>query len=153
MAKYVIFNPANAVYKIAETDAEKDAIVANSFDLNPVIISDAQFSSLKKGIGNQYIESFDGTTITWGSGLPDGPVVEGDENATEQNYKDQINLWKSQISEWLGSNESHPDYTKWNTYFNYLDNFDYNSITFPTTTRLEDYLEANTTWYNPLQLP
>tara|TARA_R110000823_G_scaffold310841_1_gene435961 strand:+ start:602 stop:1060 length:459 start_codon:yes stop_codon:yes gene_type:complete len=152
MAKYAIFTSTNAFYKIAESEDEKNAIIQYQPLAKSVIITDEQFSFIKKSLQDYCPKSFDGTTITWGTGSTE-PFIEGPIAIPEQSYRNLIDLWKLSVKEWIDNHPDHAHYAKWKTYYDYLNTFNYSSISFPTTVDIMDYLEANTTWYNPLQLP
>tara|TARA_R110000851_G_scaffold148685_1_gene289040 strand:- start:4431 stop:4883 length:453 start_codon:yes stop_codon:yes gene_type:complete len=65
-----------------------------------------------------------------------------------------INSVVKQIDCFLISNNTHPQYDKWNNYKNQLNSLDLSTITFPLTKSLEQHLEdSSLTSLNPLQIP
>lgn len=75
-------------------------------------------------------------------------------NFDRLNLKRKIEDDCALIKNFLKSNENHTQFQKWNSYFNQLNNFNLDNITYPLTITLEQYFKNNNQQYfNILQLP
>jgi len=68
--------------------------------------------------------------------------------------QDSINFFKQQIKQFLDNNPNHSLFTRWNDYYNQLNNLNLNNITYPLNISLEQYLkDQGQNSLSPLQLP
>ena len=65
-----------------------------------------------------------------------------------------VSLRKKSINIFLKNCKNHPDFEKWNSYYNQLNSLDLDSIQFPLNCSLEQYFKnQGLISLNPLQLP
>ena len=153
MAKYFLFDNDNTISFIAESDAEK-----NSFSgLNELIVataSDSDFTGMKTNM--QEITAFDGTNYT----IQDRPSQTFFKDATytengltiNQTAKEQLQQYFSntiipRINSFVAANPGNFRVAPMNTYKNYLQSFDFDSVTYPLMIPWEKYCEDNSITY------
>jgi uncharacterized protein YacL (UPF0231 family) len=132
------------IYKIAENQSDLNSL--NIVQLSYKIIEDSQdnFNSVK--YGTKYVLTYNGSNIIY------------QDNVTRYENKEillnYIKNTKDNILNFLYSNTNHPLHSRWNNYYNQLNSFNLDSITYPLNKSLEQHLnDLGQPSYNPLQLP
>lgn len=119
MAYYFIFNLENALYKIAESDEEKNYVIPTLAvdQFKAVSVSSNDFNSVKK-IEKEPV--YNGSAISFRECAIDYAT-----SADMKNYRD---IKVKNISGWLDNNPTHPYFSKWNNYKNTLNNLNIDNI-------------------------
>tara|TARA_R100001244_G_C5109626_1_gene120837 strand:+ start:69 stop:539 length:471 start_codon:yes stop_codon:yes gene_type:complete len=154
---YFIFNTDNAIVKIAANDTDRDALNLNLPDYNIVSVTDDQFNSV---ISNDKNITYDGTTLTLTSRTEEvgdiDPEIGGatEVSCSQSNLEDHIGKIKESLNNFLVSNSGHIKFTECQNYYNYLDNLDMSTLTFPVNGYWEKYCVDNSIpFVHPLQIP
>lgn len=145
MAYFIFEN--NNLFKIAANDADK-----NSLNLSPTAVvktvSDTDFEEVRQQI--KHVSSFDGTNISYDVFGTTGESGIINEDVLKANHKGVLDI----INAFLKNNPSNSMYSAVNDYKNYLESFDYSSITYPIIVSWEKYCSDNSiTFFHPLQIP
>lgn len=146
---YLIFQNLNNVdgslYKIAEStsDLDKLNIEKSLYKILEISIDNFENIKLTKKICNKFQNEI--PLIT------DLPYTH---SLNKEDIVKYITNFKNLIKNFTDNNPNHSDYTKWNNYYNFLNNFNVNNITYPLNISFEEYLKNNNqTYLNPLQIP
>lgn len=139
-----------SLYKIAE----------NISDLNNLNLNQSNYTILQDTLENfnfvklslKVVENVNGQTINYIDLRQDGPnTIFFKDSTSLENY---INIVKNQIKLFFKNNLNHPDFQKWNNYYNQLSNLDILTIQYPLKQTLEQYFEnLGQTSLNTLQIP
>lgn len=143
---YLIVNSDGFLYKIAANDTDKNNLNCDISMFTTLDISDDDFLKIKQELVRVNIS--DGSaTIT----ERDISVYSINEN----NLKKQHENILLSLNNFLNSNNSSNSfYDNCLSYKNYLETFDYSTITFPLTKTWEKYCEDNSiTYLHTLQIP
>lgn len=146
---YLIFNKGldnveGTLYNIAETQSDLDNLNIIKTDYKIIEISIDDFNLIKKNI--KYATKYINNEITY---VDSQEIFKNKEDL--ENY---INVLKIRIQKFTENNPNHPHLSKWNNYYNQLDNLDLNSIIYPLNKSLEKYLsELEQPFLNILQIP
>jgi hypothetical protein len=142
---YIIFNENNELVKIASNASDRDSLHLVLSNLSVTEVSDIDFLKIKKNMASV---SYDGLTVTV-TDFNEANSIET-QSKLESYLKDIIKY----ISYYTNSNKNHLMYNEINSYKEYLENFDVNSLTFPLNKSWEEYCSDNSiTFYHPLQIP
>jgi hypothetical protein len=137
-------NISGTLYKIAENQND-----LNNLNITPSIyhiIEDSQSNFNLVKLGNKIVDKYNDNTITY----IDQTFLFNSKNDL-QNYVDNV---KKQIKQFTNNNPNHPLFSRWNDYYNQLNNLNLETITYPLNKSLEQYLDdLGQTSYNILQLP
>tara|TARA_R110000823_G_scaffold304891_1_gene426680 strand:- start:2359 stop:2832 length:474 start_codon:yes stop_codon:yes gene_type:complete len=155
---YLIFdkhkeNEVGSIISIAENETDRDNL--NLFlDTAKVITIDTEtFQNIQ--LSKKEVLSYNGDTVTYAN--KDGNDEDGFKInifKTKEPLEIYINNNIERINQFLNNNESHPDYSKWNSYKSQLEGLNLDSITYPLNKTLEEhFLENSQTVLHPLQLP
>jgi hypothetical protein len=160
MAYFIFLNNKDNIdgtlYRIAENQNDLN-------DLNIVlsdykIIEDSQvfFDAVKYGTkniikyNNNLIISEDLEVKYINSVDKDGKII----LFAKQLLSIDISVCKESINVFLKNDKNHPQFEKWNSYYNQLNSLDLDSIQFPLNCSLEQYFKnQGLVSLNPLQLP
>ena len=145
---YIYFNNyqanSTAIYCICETESDiQNFTITNS--LEQVEISNDDFLKLKRG--THQINTRNGTTFTWTN------MKNNTEGAAIDFYQDSDALQRdlthisSVLDTWLTQNESNARHSDVQSYKNFVDNFDVNSLTFPNSKTWGEICEDNSQTY------
>jgi len=146
---YLIFNKGldnleGTLYSIAETQIDLDNLNIIKTDYKIIEINIDDFNLIKKNTKNvlKYINN---------------EVFYSDSQVTFENkiqLKNYVNSFLIKIKKFTENNSNHPHLSKWNNYYNQLDNLDLNSINYPLNKSLEQYLsDLGQPFLNILQIP
>jgi hypothetical protein len=137
-------NIEGTLYKIAENQTDLNNLNIIQSDYRIIEESEENFNSVK--LGNKYINTYNENNISY---LDSGWVF-----TDKQNLQIYINNCKQAIKEFTDNNHNHPLLSRWNNYYNQLNNLNLDSITYPLDKSLEQYFkDQNQISLNPLQIP
>tara|TARA_R110002126_G_scaffold134743_1_gene278928 strand:- start:3700 stop:4128 length:429 start_codon:yes stop_codon:yes gene_type:complete len=140
---YIIFNNANSLMNIAANDSDLNSLNIVLADNSEVSVSDTDFLKVKTGT----YATYDGTNVT----LIDQEFLFTNIPDLES-YINKVVIEK--ITQFSQANMDNSLYTGLNNYKEFLENFDYSSVSFPLNISWEKYCEENSiTFYHPLQIP
>ena len=147
MAYFIFFknsdNIEGTIYKIAENESDLNNLNIIKSEYKIIEDSNINFEFVK--LRKKFPLKYQNNTITYSSNEPYFFLKD------LENY---IQYFKDLIKNYLNNNKNHSLYTKWDNYYNQLDSFNLNDVTFPLEISLEEYFKnANQTSLNPLQLP
>jgi len=146
---YIIFkrnseNLDGVVFKIAENDSDLNNINFTKSEYEIIEISQQDFNDIK--FYKKHNAKYNNKTV----------FLENCELIFKEK-KDlliYVNNFKNLIELYLNSNSSHILFSKWNNYYNQLNNLNLDNITYPLNKSLEEYFnDSGQTSLNPLQLP
>jgi hypothetical protein len=143
---YFIFNKefVDSIYRIAENQSDLNNL--NIFLSDYKVIEDSQenFNAFK--FGSKSIVRYDGDTIIFKDEVQ---LIK-----SKSNLQYQINYSKEKIKNFLENNKNHPLFSRWDSYYNQLNNFNLDSITYPSNKSLEQYFsDLGQPSFHILQLP
>lgn len=137
-------NIEGTIYRIAENQND-----LSNLNITPSIykiIEDSQSNFNLVKFGNKIINKYNNDTITYSDGI----ILFNKKNDL-QNYVDSF---KKQLKQFLDNNTNHPFFSRWNDYYNQLNNLNLDSISYPLNKSLEQYFnDLGQPSYNILQLP
>lgn len=137
-------NVSGTLYKIAENQSDLNNLIIAPSVYQIIEDSQSNFNLVK--LGNKIVDKYNNNTITY----IDITFSFYDKNEL-QNY---INNFKKEIKQFTDNNPNHPLLSRWNDYYNQLNNFNLDSITYPLNKSLEQYFnDLGQPSYNILQLP
>jgi len=138
-------NIEGTIYRVAENDSDLNGLNINKDDYKIIEDNNVNFDDIKSN--KIYIVKYDNDDkITF----IDGEIT-FNKLGNLQNY---VNNFKNQLKCFLNSNSNHLSFTKWNSYYNQLNDLNYDSFIFPLTLSLEQYFKNNNKpYFTILQLP
>jgi len=142
---YLIFDNLNGLVKIAANDSDKDNLNLDLSLYSVVSVSDSDFTKVK----NNVVEpTYDGTSVSYSE----------DEiySIDQQNLESIIDDYKKVIKAFLDvpSNEGKSNYSAIKSYYDYLNELDFSSLSYPIESSWESYCQDNSiSYFNPLQIP
>ena len=142
---YLIFDNLNGLVKIAANDSDKDNLNLDLSLYSVVSVSDEDFTKVK----NNVVEpTYDGTSVSYSE----------DEiySIDQQNLEMIIDDYKKVIKAFLDvpSNEEKSNYSAIKSYYDYLNELDFSSLSYPIESSWESYCQDNSiSYFNPLQIP
>ena len=130
MAKHAIFNQSGYFLHLAESDSEKNSLIAHSYPTySTKEISDQLFTDVANG---QKFISLNGDSITETEITPASDFSESDTAETQKkSFEESIKHQKFKTESFITSNPTHPDLSIWQDYLSKLENIDLDSISFP----------------------
>ena len=129
MAKHAIFNQSGNFLHLAESDSEKDSLIAFSYPTHSTKeISDQLFTDVANG---QKLISLDDDSITEvTSGITfTEETAEGQKEIFQKEIKEQI----SKVAAFVSNNPTHSDLSVWQDYLSKLENINLVSMSFPVS--------------------
>jgi hypothetical protein len=134
-----------ALYRIAENQYDLNNLNIVSSFYKIIEVSNDDFNSVKLGL--KEVLSYENNVVKYN----ESPIVVGYQNETI--LKNYIANVKNCIKQFLNNNLNHPNYSKYNDYYNQLSNFNTTSISYPSNKSLEQhFLDLNQPSFNPLQI-
>ena len=132
------------ICKIAENNDDLNYLNINQPDYKVIEDSKENFDLVK--FRNKFIQKYNNNIITY----IDETISFNDKDKLQVN----INNLKQQIKPFIDNNPNHPLFSRWNSYYDQLNNLDLDSITYPLNKSLEQYFnDLGQPSYNILQLP
>ena len=137
-------NVSNTIYRIAENISDLNNLNITQDIYKIIEDSQSNFNSVK--LGSKTVDKYNNNTITY----IDLTISVNDKNEL-QNY---INNFKKEIKQFTDNNPNHPLFSRWNDYYNQLNNLNLDSITYPLDKSLEQYFnDLGQPSFNILQIP
>ncbi len=137
-------NISGTLYKIAENQSDLNNLNTTLSIYHIIEDSQSNFNLVK--LGNKIADKYNNNTITY----IDQTFLFDNKNDV-QNY---VNNLKKQIKQFTDNNPNHQLLSRWNDYYNQLNNLNLDSITYPLNKSLEQYFnDSGQPSYNILQLP
>jgi hypothetical protein len=137
MAIAIFRKETNEFYKCIETSADVTACNLNNTDwFKNVTISDADWSAINDGT-KMPVSVNSSNEITWSN----GPFAW---SMNEEEFKSHVKGIKKSINSFLRA-KGYASYSRRSaieSYVNWLNNINYSSISFPVTTRFEDWVTS-----------
>jgi hypothetical protein len=146
---YFIFNKDSdnidgSIYKIAENEFDLNNLNIIKNDYKIIEDSEINFNEVRLGIKN--VVKYNNNTITY---------------TNSNNFfsrKDELQIcidsFKEQIKQFTNNNPNHQLFSKWNDYYNQLNNLNLDNIIYPLNKSLEQYFnDLGQLSLNTLQLP
>ncbi len=138
-------NLIGTIYKIAENQNDLNSLNIIKSDYKIIEDSQSNFNLVK--FGNKFIDKYNNDTITYIDAIFSPFIKKND----LQNY---INNFKQQIKQYTDNNPNHSLFSRWDDYYNQLNNLNLDSIAYPLNKSLEQYFnDLGQPSYNILQIP
>lgn len=132
------------IYKIAENNEDLNYLNINQPDYKIIEDSKENFDLVK--LENKFPNKYNNNTITY----IDQTISFNDKNQLQGN----VNNLKQQIKQFIDNNPNHPLFSRWNSYYDQLNNLNLDSITYPLNKSLQQYFnDLEQPSYNILQIP
>ena len=155
---YLIFdknkdNEIGSIISMAENETDRDNLNI-SLDTAKVITIDTEtFQNIQ--LSKKTVISYNEDTVTYQNrDVNDEEGLKLNGFKIKEGLESYINNYIERINQFLNNNESHPDYSKWNSYKSQLQALDLDSITFPLNKSLEQhFLDTSQTVLHALQIP
>lgn len=143
MAYYILFNDIGQVYKISDSEEEKNILSQNAAAANVVNTTEAIFNGLKfETIIAEYVNG----NVSTNAMTP--------EIKTSEAFNQILNAQKNAINDFLANNSSSPLFNKWNSYNSILNTINDNGVNFPLNENLCSFItNKGNTIPSILQLP
>lgn len=145
MAYFIFDNNTNALVKIAANDSDRDNLNLD-LSLHAVVsVSDADFTKVKNNVAQP---SYDGTNVT----LSEAETFSLDQSNLEIDIDNTKKLIKAFLDQ--PSNKEKSNYSAIKSYYDYLNELDFSSLTYPIESSWESYCQTNSiSYFNTLQIP
>ena len=146
MAYFVFIKNADnldsSIYKIAENQFDLDNLNIIKSDYKIIEDSQENFNAVK--FGTKHLK-YNGDVISFNS-------AQCSYNKGELQVN--VNSYKNLIKQFTNNNPNHPLFSRWNDYYNQLNNLNLDNITYPLNKSLEQHFnDLGQPSYNILQLP
>jgi hypothetical protein len=143
MAYYILFNSTGQVYKISDSEEEKNILSQNLTAVNVVTTTESIFNGLKfETIIANYVNNNVVTT-------PLMPEIK-----TSEAFNEILRAQKNSVNGFLNNNSSSPLFNKWNSYKSILNTINSNGVNFPLNENLASFItNKGNTVPSILQLP
>jgi hypothetical protein len=143
MAYYILFNSTGQVYKISDSEEEKNILSQNLAAVNVVTTTESIFNGLKfETIIANYVNNNVVTT-------PLMPEIK-----TSEAFNEILKAQKNSVNDFLTNNSSSPLFNKWNSYKSILNTINSNGVNFPLNENLASFItNKGNTVPSILQLP
>ena len=152
---YFIFNTDNSIVRIAANNADRDALNLNLSDYNVVSVTEDQFNSVRS---NEKNINYDGTNLTLTGRTEEVGDIDSEIGPatsvtfTQANLEHHIAQVKQSLKNFI-NNSGHIKFTEYQNYYNYLNNLDMSTLTFPLDGSWEKYCISNSiAFVHPLQI-
>lgn len=126
---YILFTEQGFLYKIADSNEEKNILSNNLASFYKIETTEDVFNGVKsQTLDVKYLNNSIVTSIL-------NPKI-----LNKSNFDNILNNYKSSVSACLNNYPSYIFYEKWNSYLNILNNIDTSNIVFPLNMSLTSYL-------------
>jgi len=137
-------NVEGTIYKIAENQSDVNNLNINQPDYKIIEDSQENFNLVK--LGTKFPDKYNNNIITYVNS-----TISFTNKEQLQNY---VNNLKKQIKQFIDNNPNHSLFSRWNSYYNQLNNLNLDSITYPLNKSLEQYFnDLGQPSLNTLQIP
>ena len=135
-------NIEGTLYKIAQDQFDLDNLNIIQSDYKIIQDSQENFNSVKLNIKQAL--KYNNNIITYGN---------MQNYFTKNTLQSTVVNLKMQIQQFLNNNPNHQLFSRWNSYYNQLNNLELDSITYPLNKSLEQYFnDLGQPSLNPLQI-
>lgn len=143
MAYYILFNNEGQVYKISDSEEEKNILSQNLAAVYVVTTTESIFNGLKfETITAEYVN---GNVVTNAM----APVIN-----TIEAFNQILKSQKDSVNAFITNNPSSPLFNKWNSYKSILNTINSNAVNFPLNENLCSFItNKGNTVPSILQLP
>lgn len=143
MAYYILFNNEGQVYKISDSEEEKNILSQNLSAVYVVTTTESIFNGLKfETITAEYVN---GNVVTNAM----APVIK-----TIEAFNQILKSQKDSVNAFITNNPSSPLFNKWNSYKSILNTINSNGVNFPLNENLCSFItNKGNTVPSILQLP
>jgi hypothetical protein len=136
-------NVERTLHKIAENEYDLNNLNINTSDYKIIEDSQENFNAVK--FNTKYPSKYNGNVITF---------ITEEIFFNKEDLQSYINNYKIKIKQYTDNNPNSPLLSRWNNYYNQLNNLNLDSITYPLNKSLEQYFnDIGQPSYNILQLP
>jgi mRNA-degrading endonuclease YafQ of YafQ-DinJ toxin-antitoxin module len=136
-------NVEGTLYRIAENQSDLNNLNISQTIYKIIEDSQSNFNLVK--FGNKCVTKYSNNVITY--------VDQENLFRSKEQLKNHIDNLKNQIKQFTDNNPNHPLFSRWNNYYNQLNNLNLDSITYPLNKSLEQYFnDLGQPSYNILQL-
>jgi hypothetical protein len=136
-------NVDGTIVKIAENQSDLNNLNINQSDYKIIQDSQENFNSVKLNV--TYPLKYNGDIIIFDT---------LQHLYTKNSLQEEVYNFKIKIKEFINNNPNHSLVSRWNDYYNQLNNLNLDNINYPLTTSLTQYLDnQGQPSYNILQLP
>ena len=137
-------NVEGTLYRIAENQSDLNNLNIDQSVYKIIEDSQSNFDLVK--YGNKLVNKYNNDIINF--------IDFSYSYRKKEGLQNNIEFCKNFIKPFLDNNLSHPLYTRWNNYYNQLNNLNLDNITYPLNKSLEQYFnDLGQPSYNILQLP
>lgn len=143
MAYYILFNNEGQIYKISDSEEEKNILSQNLAAVYVVTTTESIFNGLKfETITAEYVN---GNVVTNAM----APVIN-----TIEAFNQILKSQKDSVNAFITNNPSSPLFNKWNSYKSILNTINSNAVNFPLNENLCSFItNKGNTVPSILQLP
>jgi len=136
---------SGTIYKIAENAIDFNNLNIEKSEYKIIEDSETNFNLVK--LGNKFPEKYNNNnTITY--------IDQINSFNNKNQVQSYINNFKNQIKQFTDNNPNHLLLSRWNNYYNQLNNLNLDSIVYPLNKSLEQYFnDLGQTSFNILQIP
>ena len=143
MAYYILFNNTGQVYKISDSEEEKNILSQNLAAVNIVTTTESIFNGLK--FETIFAEYVNGNVVT--NAIT--PVIK-----TSEAFNQILKAQGQAVNDFLTNNSSSPLFNKWNSYKSILNTLNSNGVNFPLNENMTSFItNKGNTVPSILQLP
>jgi hypothetical protein len=148
-------NLTGLIYRIAENQSDLNNLNIIKSDYKIIEDSEVNFNNVK--YGTKFVTQYSGDIVSYEDNIYFYADIVKDGNliiTAKEILKTYVFATKRSIKQFLDNNSNHPLYSRWDNYYNQLNNLNLDSITYPLNKSLEQYFkDLNQPSYHPLQLP
>jgi len=143
MAYYILFNNIGQVYKISDSEEEKNILSQNLAAVDVVTTTESIFNGLKfETIVAEYVNN-NVVTTTMTPGIK-----------TSEAFFQILKAQKNSVNDFLTNNPSNPLFNKWNSYLSILNTISSDGVSFPLNENLSSFItNKGNTVPSILQIP
>ena len=132
------------IYRIAENESDLNNFNIHQESYKIIEDSESNFNLVK--YGNKHPIKYNNNIISF--------IDTGILFVNKEKLKNYIDIFKNNIKQFTNNNPNHPLFSRWNNYYNQLNNLNLDSIIYPLDKSLEQYFnDLEQPSYSILQIP